>query len=38
VPIDASAPKSEVAERIWTVVMSRLDPEAAPMMIRDAAR
>jgi len=38
VPIDASAPKSEVAERIWTVVMSRLDPVAAPVMSENAAR
>jgi dTMP kinase len=37
VPIDATAPKPEVAERIWTIVMSRLDPATAPMLIEDAA-
>jgi dTMP kinase len=37
VAIDATAPKPEVAERIWTIVMSRLDPSAAPVMIEDAA-
>jgi dTMP kinase len=37
VPIDATAPKPEVAERIWTIVMSRLDPATAPALIEDAA-
>jgi dTMP kinase len=37
VAIDATAPKPEVGERIWTIVMSRLDPTTAPVLIEDAA-
>lgn len=37
VAIDATAPKPEVAERIWTIVMSRLDPTTAPVLTEDAA-
>jgi dTMP kinase len=37
VAIDVTAPKPEVAERIWTIVMSRLDPTTASMLIEDAA-
>jgi dTMP kinase len=37
VAIDATAPKPEVAERIWTIVMSRLDPTTTPILIEDSA-
>jgi dTMP kinase len=35
--IDASAPKAEVAERIWSTVNTRFDPATAPMELEDAA-
>ncbi len=33
--VDATAPKSEVAERIWQVVNERFDPATAPVSLRD---
>ncbi len=35
--INASAPKAEVAERIWSTVNARFDPATAPMELEDAA-
>jgi dTMP kinase len=35
--IDATAPKPEVAERIWKTVNERLDPATAPVALMDAA-
>jgi dTMP kinase len=34
--IDATAPKDEVAEQIWTIVNERLDPATAPAHLVDA--
>jgi dTMP kinase len=35
--IDASGARQEVAERIWKVVVERLDPATAPVALEDAA-
>jgi dTMP kinase len=35
--VDASAPKQEVAERVWSAINRRFDPAMAPMVFEDAA-
>jgi dTMP kinase len=37
VVVDATAPKSQVAERIWNTVCERLDPAAAPLVLTNTA-
>jgi hypothetical protein len=35
--VDARAPRSEVAQAIWNVVLERLDPATAPVELEHAA-
>ena len=35
--IDANAPSSAVAERVWKIVSERLDPATAPVAVGDVA-
>ena len=35
--VDASGPKEQVAERVWRVIVKRLDPATAPLQFEDAA-